>query len=227
MTSEVVAADLGTGPRAVVGGPLPAFSLPPDLARQSYWSGFYAGLSAAYGWGHSAQNYERAGDHGAASTDPAGFAGSVTLGYNFDMGGGFVAGIEGDLGLMDISEGAKEVYDGHIYKTSYGPGWGTLRGRAGYAFGPTLVYATGGFAFMALDDVSIGNTPGETAINEDFKTGWVLGAGVEQVLSPGMTVKLEYLHMDFGTYDGLSANRERFSFENDVDLVRAGINYRF
>lgn len=42
-----------------------------------------------------------------------------------------------------------------------------------------------------------------------------------------MSAKLEYLHMDFGTYEGYSANREDFSFENEVDLVRVGLNYKF
>jgi outer membrane immunogenic protein len=102
-----------------------------------------------------------------------------------------------------------------------------LRGRAGYAFGDTLVYATGGVAFMDVDEVSIGNTPGETAVNEDWRTGYVLGAGVEQAIAPGMTAKLEYLHMDFGTYSGFSDNNEPFSFDNRVDLIRAGLNFAF
>lgn len=191
------------------------------------WTGIYAGLSAGYGWGHSEQDYERNDNHGLASTSPSGGLAAFTLGYNYALGNGFVIGAESDLGLMDISADDKIVYDGHIYKTRFGPWWGTLRGRAGYAFGDTLVYATGGVAFMDVDEVSIGNTPGETAVNEDWRTGYVLGAGVEQAIAPGMTAKLEYLHMDFGTYSGFSANNEPFSFDNRVDLIRAGLNFAF
>ena len=191
------------------------------------WTGIYAGLSAGYGWGHSEQDYERNDNHGLASTSPSGGLGAVTLGYNYALANGFVIGAEGDLGLMDISADDKIVYDGHIYKTRFGPWWGTLRARAGYVFGDTLVYGTGGVAFMEVDEVSVGNTPGETALNEDWRTGYVVGAGIEHVLSPGMTAKLEYLHMDFGEYHGLSANQEPFYFDNRVDLIRAGLNFAF
>ncbi|MEZ5898453.1 MAG: porin family protein [Hyphomicrobiaceae bacterium] len=191
------------------------------------WTGLYAGLSLGYGWGHSEQDYERNNNHGLASTSPSGGLGALTLGYNYALGNGFVIGAEGDIGLMDVSADDKIVYDGHIYKTRFGPWWGTLRARAGYAFGDTLVYGTGGVAFMDVDEVSIGNTPGETAVNEDWRTGYALGAGVEHVISPGMTAKLEYLHLDFGKYYGFSANNEPFSFDNQVDLIRAGVNFAF
>jgi hypothetical protein len=44
---------------------------------------------------------------------------------------------------------------------------------------------------------------------------------------PGVTGKVEYLHMDFGTYKGYSANREDYSFDNRVDLIRTGLNFKF
>jgi outer membrane immunogenic protein len=102
-----------------------------------------------------------------------------------------------------------------------------MRARGGSIYGDTLFYATGGLAFMGVDEVSVGNTPGETAYNKDWRSGWVLGAGIEHAFAPGVTAKLEYLHMDFGSSNGLSANNEAFSFDNRVDLVRVGVNYGF
>lgn len=58
------------------------------------------------------------------------------------------------------------------------------------------------------------NTPGETAINKGVRSGW----GIEQAITLRMSLKLEYLNMDFGSYEGYSDNQ---------DLVRAGLNYRF
>jgi len=191
------------------------------------WSGIYAGLSAGYGWGESVQDYERNDNHGLASTSPSGALGSVTLGYNWMLDRNILLGAEADLGLMDVSADDKVVYDGHIYKTHFGPWWGTLRARAGWVAGDTLFYGTGGVAFMSVDEISIGNTPGETARNEDSRTGWVLGAGIEHAFAPGVTAKLEYLHMDFGRFNGLSDNAESYYFDNRVDLVRTGINFRF
>lgn len=200
-------------------------AVPADMP--ALWTGPYAGLSLGYGWGNSTQEYNRNDNHGLASTDPEGALGAVTLGYNYMLTPAILLGIEGDLGLMDISADDKVVYDGHIYKTQFGPWWSSVRGRLGVAFGSTLVYGTAGVAFMGIDEVSIGNTPGETATNEDFKSGWVLGGGIEQALNQQVSLKVEYLHMDFGRYEGFSANREDFYFDTDVDVVRAGINYRF
>lgn len=210
--------------------PPPAEYVEPAYLQQSLpaiWQGYYVGASVGYGWGISEQTYDRNNNHGLASTSPSGALASVTVGYNMMWSPNVLIGVEADLGLMNVSAEDKVVYDGHIYKTSYGPWWSTVRGRIGYLFGNTLLYGTGGLAIMAVDEVSIGNTPGETANNRDVRAGWVLGAGVEHALSSTMTAKLEYLHMDFGTYEGLSANREDFSFTNRLDVVRVGLNFKF
>lgn len=198
-----------------------------SYASPAIWSGMYLGASVGYGWGTSEQSYDRNDNHGIASTSPEGVLAALTAGYNYDAGGGLILGIEGDLGLMDVSADDKVVYDGHIYKSHFGPWWGTLRGRAGYTIDNTLFYGTAGFAFMGVDEVSIGNTPGETATNTSSRAGWVLGAGVEHAFTQTMSLKLEYLHMGFGRHDGLSANQEPYYFANSVDLVRVGINTKF
>ena len=220
-----LAADLG-GPRRL---PPPAtFDEPfiPDT-KPPLWQGLYWGLSGGYGWGESSQTYDRNDNHGSASTSPEGYLAGATVGYNMLLGSSILLGIEGDLGLMDISADDKEVYDGHVYKTTFGPWWGTARGRAGIAMGPLLLYGTGGLAFAAVDEVSVGNTPGETATNRDVRSGWVVGGGMEFAFNESVSAKVEYLHMDFGSYEGLSDNREDFSFDNKLDVVRAGLNFRF
>lgn len=226
------AADLGGKTRSKPRPPPPPAPdvveyTPAPAAPAAIWQGVYWGLSAGYGWGDSEQNYDRNANHGVASTSPHGAIGAVTLGYNHLWSPNLLVGVEGDLGLMDISADDKIVYDGHVYRTSFGPWWGTVRARAGFLWDRALIYGTAGVAFMAVDEVSIGNTPGETAINRDVRSGWVVGGGVEYAILPGVTGKIEYLHMDFGTYDGFSDNREDFSFKNRVDLVRTGFNVKY
>lgn len=218
---SAVAADLGGGPKTSSWEPTPQ-----SYANPAIWTGLYLGLSAGYGWGESNLEYERAG-HGAASTDPSGLLGALSLGYNYQLGSGLVIGAEADVGVMDLSVDDKIVFDGHTYQSRFGPWWGTVRGRVGYAFDRTLIYGTGGAAFMGVDEVAIGNTPGETAVNEDTRSGWVVGGGFEHAFSPNASFKVEYLHMDFGSFNGLSGNQEAFSFDNRIDLVRAGVNYKF
>lgn len=229
-TVDATAADRSKPAKKQKPPPVPAEYIEPAYVQQTLpaiWQGFYVGASVGYGSGTSEQTYDRNDNHGLASTSPGGMIGSVTVGYNMMWSPAILLGVEADLGLMNVSADDKVVYDGHVYKTSFGPWWSTVRGRIGYLYGNTLLYGTGGLAMMAVDEVSIGNTPGETATNKDTRAGWVIGAGVEHAITSNMSAKLEYLHMDFGTYEGYSANREDFSFANRLDVVRVGLNMKF
>lgn len=200
----------------------------PEVSWPSIWHGFYAGVSVGVGRGSSSHTYDRNDNHGTAEQSLSGALGSVTVGYNYQFTPLIVGGLEADLGVMDLSADDKVIFDGHIWKSQFGPMWGTIRGRLGYLFGQrTLVYYTGGLAFMSVDEIGIGDAAGQTATNQSTRSGFVMGAGVEHALSERLTAKVEFLHMDFGSHNGLSENREAYSFENSVNLIRAGVNMRF
>lgn len=229
--SDANAADLKGKPKAKP-KPQPAetsWSSEPvyQPATPPIWQGLYWGGSIGYGWGDSEHFYDRNDNHGTASNELSGGLASLTLGYNHMIRPGWVVGIEGDLGVMDLSADDKVIFDGHIWKAEYGTLWGTVRARAGMLWGSSLLYLTGGWAFAEVNEVGIGDADGQTATNEDVRSGWVLGAGVEHAFAPGMTAKLEYLHMDFGRYDGFSENQEDYYFENSIDLIRTGVNFKF
>lgn len=78
-----------------------------------------------------------------------------------------------------------------------------------------------------MNEVGYGDPDGQTADNQNVRPARVLGAGAEHAVSPGTTAKLEYLCMNFGSYEGFSENREDYSFENPIDMVRAGLNFKF
>lgn len=215
-----LAADLG-GPRRL---PPPAnFDEPfiPD-SKPPLWQGLYWGLSGGYGWGSSDASFDPGVN--SANTDPEGFLASATVGYNMLLGSSLLVGVEGDLGVMDISADDEDV-GGALYRTSFGPFWGTLRGRAGIPIGPLLLYGTGGLAFASLDEVSI-ETGDEKASDSELRAGWVAGGGAEFAFSESTTAKVEYLHMEFDSTDGLTSDGS-FSFDNKLDVVRAGLNFRF
>lgn len=192
---------------------------PVDYSPPRYnWSGLYLGINGGYGWGESSMSYD---DYTLSTSAPEGFMGGATLGYNWHIPGGLLVGIEGDVGYMDSGE----ENDGGGYR--YGQWWGTLRGRTGFTFDRTLFYATAGVAFMDVDEVSLGGASGETAWHENIDTGWVVGGGIEHALTQNISLKLEYLHMDFGDYEGYSSSSEGFSFDNQTDVVRAGLNFKF
>jgi outer membrane immunogenic protein len=202
--------------------------LPVNGPGEFAWSGLYAGVSLGAAWGESTQNYDRAGDHGAATLEPSGGAASITAGYNWMLGPHWVAGIEGDLGIMNASQGATTVFDGHVWSSDIGPLWGTMRARAGYLVSDdVLAFATGGVAVADINDTSIGNTPGETAIEDGMRFGLAVGAGVEYAWNESWTLKAEFLHLNFAEADGQSTNAEDYTFDDHVNLLRVGANMRF
>jgi outer membrane immunogenic protein len=201
---------------------------PAEPLRPPIWQGLYFGLSAGYGWGNSEHFYDRNDNHGTAQQNLDGWLGGITVGYNYLLSPNLLIGVEGDLGFMDLGADDKVIFDGHVWKSQFGGLWGTVRARAGFLWGDrTLIYGTGGVAFMQVDEVGYGDADGQTAWNTDFRTGWVVGGGIEYAISPKMTTKIEYLHMDFGRYNGFSENREDYYFDNSVDVVRAGVSFKF
>ncbi len=191
------------------------------------WSGLYAGASIGFGWGEATQNYDRAGDHGAATLEPDGATGSAIAGYNWMLNDQWLVGVEGELGVLGVSQGATEVFDGHIWSSEFGPFMSTLRGRVGYAFGDVVMYGTGGLALAGITDISIGNTPGETASEDNVRAGWAIGFGADYALDNDWRLRGEFLHMDFGRKDGLSDNAEAYSFDNSLNLLRVGLTRSF
>jgi opacity protein-like surface antigen len=118
---------------------------------------------------------------------------------------------------------------------------GTVRGRIGYAFNNWLLYGTGGFAWARFSHYNIQITCGPanpTCIGAGLfnpetltsnLTGWTAGGGLEVGLSPNWTAKLEYLHMDFGSFrqTGVIFDRRYDINSLTTDVVRLGLNYRF
>ncbi|MFB9264591.1 outer membrane protein [Bradyrhizobium erythrophlei] len=165
------------------------------------WAGPYLGGNLGYAWGSVDNN----------PTKPSGFAGGVQAGYNF-QNGPFVFGIEGDI----QASAADDTFAPWKFSN---PWFGTVRGRAGYAFNNVLFYATGGLAFGELRAETFGMTESHT------NAGWTVGAGAEMGFAPNWSAKIEYLYVDLSNSNfvvtGGASNGYAFG------LIRAGINYHF
>jgi outer membrane immunogenic protein len=190
-TTSAAAADLGYGSPYTVTQPLNAYS----------WAGPYLGGNIGYNWGSIANN----------PTKPSGFAGGVQGGYNFQNGTPFVFGFEADI------QGSSADDRFAPWKFS-NPWFGTVRGRAGYAFNNVLFYATGGLAFGELRGETFGLSETHTNV------GWTVGAGAEMGFAPNWSAKIEYLYVDLANSRfAITGTSNGYSF----GLVRAGINYHF
>jgi len=278
MTAVVSAADL---PRRAA--PPPVFAPVPVFT----WTGFYAGFNAGYGFGtqddRAATVIDVPGAAGlfrnAANTanvpgqvafsnrnNNDGFVGGGQIGYNYQFtpGSGVVVGIEADAQYLDFGRNRNNAFisgavaPGLIVNDPRGLSsldyFGTVRGRLGYAFDRTLVYGTGGFAYgSGSADRSFGGFRG----NDNFRTGYAAGGGIEYALptdsflnffrSSAVTLKVEglYVNLDRNNASDVFAvsNSTGLQFrtgtgyaaavgtnrrgETEFAVVRAGLNYKF
>ena len=195
--------------------------------RPPIWQGMYVGVSAGYVWGKSQYTVRPNPGASYADQNTGGALSSLSLGYNYLATPNVVVGIEGDLGIMDVHANDHVTSGGQVLKTRFGPFWGTIRARAGFVWDRAMIFATGGLAFARFDNSSHDTGTGRIDSSSGVRTGWVAGGGIEYAFADNITGKLEYLHMDFGRYSGPNSSLGRVSFDNTVNVVRAGISYRF
>ncbi|WP_410823029.1 outer membrane protein [Methylobacterium oryzisoli] len=276
LTGAAAAADLPRRVAPPLIAPIPVFT----------WTGFYAGFNAGYGFDARNDNGPQivatrnplvvtapGGVQGVgifAFRDRAteGFVGGGQIGYNYQFtpGAGFVVGIEADAQYVDFGRdrnnfaafftpGATLVPGTRVFNPSGLSGldfFGTVRGRLGYAFDRVLFYGTGGFAYGSGGGTNFG-----LPNNDDFRTGWTAGGGIEYALptdsflnffrSNAVTLKVEalYVNLDRNSLNGAFAVTGNgtvvnaalpfsiavpgvFNRRNDeFVVVRAGLNYKF
>jgi outer membrane immunogenic protein len=122
------------------------------------------------------------------SQDASGVMGGGQIGYNWQAGNG-VFGIESDLGGMDLNSSVTRtnVVNGIPFQTSTEGGfYADVTGRLGYAAGPVLLYAKGGYAYLnggehvhAINPAFFIPEPTANHFN-----GWTIGGGLEYGFSP-------------------------------------------
>ena len=220
------------------------------------WTGFHLGVNAGYAARRDRLdgnvpdlNAVRPGAGALALRQSSdGFVGGGQLGYDYQFGAGrgVVVGIEADFDYTDLDRTTPiALPPGVPLRASYTSRleeFGTLRGRAGYAFDRILVYGTGGLAFgEALRAASLmagGTTLARTAI-DDLDMGYAVGGGLEYALPatllsaalPGsITLRGEYIHYDLAqrsTPLSVFGQNTVVHMQNEGDLGRVGVNYKF
>ena len=192
------------------------------------WSGVYIGVHFGYGEVTTDGEFDRDGDrlnNDLSDFDPEGILGGGQLGGNFQSGE-WVFGIEGDISAVDWDSSAEDliVVPGEVeLKFDY---LATIRARVGWAMDNTLLYATGGVAFLEgkFKDTEEGGSEDVSA------TGGAIGGGVEWGLTEHLSFKAEGLYLFFDDDTSLSdlptgASTDSLEIE-DGYIVRIGANLR-
>jgi outer membrane immunogenic protein len=191
------------------------------------WTGWYGGYHVGPGVSQTRGSTENI--IGSIDRAGAGFAGGVQGGFNLQFAPHWVAGIETDISHLGIDRSFEDFVDSNVafgVRTNW---YGTIRGRLGYTNGPSLFYATGGVAYVGLQnnfDFGSSSSASKTA------NGWTAGGGIESMLGGNWSARAEYLYVDAGSqdvfnqavFDGAGATTR---FDNRFHVFRYGLNYRF
>ena len=215
--------------------PAPAYKAPP-VPRSYSWTGCYAGIAGGGAWGTSNHTAESGPFTGQTITGDFNISGGLvggTIGCNYQAGN-WVFGVEDDLSWVDKKGSGHDLapFNLNAVSTTREKWLDTARGRLGFTWDRTLIYATGG---LAVDGASV-NICGLAGCVSDSRTvtGWTAGAGLEYAFWNDWSFKVEYLYADFGSPRfintpvrlGAGTILTRDVHLND-NIVRAGLNYRF
>lgn len=187
-----------------------------------------------------------------------GIIGGGQIGYNWQISA-WVWGLESDFQgsgqrgsqLSCVTAGcpAGSLFVNESIKLEW---FGTTRARAGYLITPELLlYATGGAAYGELKSNATAGIIGGAALvgsASSTRVGWTAGAGGEWAFDRKWSLKLEYLYIDLGRFNGVAGASttttvanvplQGFSTQTTVNfpgvrskftdhILRAGVNYRF
>ncbi|MES2839047.1 MAG: outer membrane beta-barrel protein [Pseudomonadota bacterium] len=225
-------------------------------ASETDWSGSYVGVHGVHtsaqtdmstttefvgtGYDLSAGTYFQASSVGAIAASgvgglsPNAVSAGVSWGRNWQAGPR-VSGFEVDLGSMNLrgTRSAAAVYPccapfAYRLRQSIEADWlVTARGRVGYAFQRSLVYATAGLALarVHVDAQFSDNDPAARASTSlsTSQWGWAFGVGYEHGFEGGWSATAEVLHLDLGSVSSASNNLSNTAgaFPADVFTTRA------
>jgi outer membrane immunogenic protein len=233
------------------------------------WTGFYVGVNAGYGFSDNTDDvlFVPPGTFGVGgftgtvtsgnSNSRDGFVGGGQIGYNYQFGQ-FVVGLEADIQAADLSSsrnnglavlaGTGLAPVGFVYANQFDRGidwFGTVRGRAGVAFDRLLVFGTGGLAYGGGGNSNTCFGLVNCSNNDDIRTGYTFGGGVEYAFTPNWTVKLEGLYVNLDgnknanstlvgvtaagspVYSPVGTTVGQGRRDDEFGVVRVGLNYKF
>jgi outer membrane immunogenic protein len=230
------------------GSAIEADMVAPEPAPVVDWTGFYAGVHGGWAWADTKGEYldndanfdcfEENSDFGAGCAADIKADGPFVggqVGFNLQLGGGFVLGAEGDYAGMGLHD---DEIQGDPTENPPGPAdtWlsesdleidqlASIRARIGFAMDDFMPFITGGYAW-AHAERKVNNDFVGILSDENWHEGWTIGGGLEYLVSEHWSVKAEYRYYDFGSETYLP-NPITGGVDMDFDMhtVQVGVNF--
>lgn len=210
------------------GGLVPSNSFGSGDRSDMNWTGLYGGVAGGGGLSFGQVNAAPGG--GTAAGFGSGGQGLI---------GGFFGGVDWQfapqvlLGLMaDFTwQGMRSTANlttpaGNAYASMEASRQWSVMGRFGWLPAPsTLLYATGGYSQLNVHSTASSPTPGGVAFvqNDTNFSGFIVGPGIETVVTGGWTTRLEYRFSQFEQKQMLPG----VAVQPSNHTIRAGLSYKF
>jgi outer membrane immunogenic protein len=102
-------------------------------------------------------------------------------------------------------------------------GWNLLA-RAGWLATPsTLLYALGGYSNQSFTTTGYAGSGAVLFSSDDRLSGFVVGPGLEFMIAPGWSTRLEYRYSQYETRTLLNG----VTLQPVTHTIRAGLSYKF
>jgi outer membrane immunogenic protein len=200
---------------------------PPPAPVLPSWTGFYVGAHVGAAWQNLSSGgiedpngFLASGNLSGGSDTKA--IGGLQAGYNWQFAPRWVAGFEGDFSWTSLHDhreanpilsptGVPAGPNAIVALDAKTPWLASARARLGYTgwLDNTMFYLTGGPAWANIEYNALFQTspplnqanPGNTAT----KSGWVIGAGTEWMVTSNFLVRAEYLYYGIDSGNSLEA----------------------
>src|SRR5437763_3946629 len=182
---------------------MPLRAPPPPLPPAPIWTGFYIGGHLGCVWqqaqntlsGNFTAGYFGSQVNATPTTTASGFIGGGQIGYNWQHGS-YVLGVEADISKLSGKGTATQAaavfdFDKGLAFSNQIRWLSTVRTRSGLAFGDTMAYVTGGFAWGGVRNSFTLTNPGccnQTYSESKTRVGWTVGFGVEHMWDQHFTI---------------------------------------
>jgi outer membrane immunogenic protein len=226
-------------PVAAGAADMPLKAPPPPPPPPFSWTGFYFGGEAGGAFANGTISDSLFGL--SVSSNHSGFLGGGDVGYNYQASN-IVFGIEGNFDWTSLNA------TGNGFPTRLGTLQGsastdwitTAAGRLGITAdrlfygggggsGAVLFYVKGGGGWVKNSATITNLSNGNSVSASNNNSGWLVGGGIEWAFTQNWSAKIEYDYLGLRSFSWNSVlfPGETFNASRNIQMLKAGINYRF
>lgn len=221
LSGPAFAADMAARPytKAPMMAPAPIYN----------WTGLYVGGHIG---GAFSRNNNGFGPLVTGGNNSSGrFLGGVQVGADYQFANtSWVVGVEGQYSWLGRNNNNGFVFPGGFTYFNDQRALGSVTGRVGYAWGPALLYAKGGYAYSdTRDAVFLAGAPIASTFDRGHRNGYTVGGGAEYMFMPSWSAKIEYMYYNFDSSRFVTpiALAPFGGFRDEEHTIKVGVNYRF